>query len=83
MMAAIGTLALDRPELKSPDITLRWTADYGFRSGLAAHLPAGANDSWIAMKRRRYVDRARCKAPILVAPNRIDVRIDLRAQNGW
>ncbi len=36
----------------------------------------------IAMKRRRYVDRARCEATVLLAPNRIDVRIDLRAQNG-
>jgi hypothetical protein len=36
MMAAIGTAALDRPELKWPDITLPWTTDYSFRSGLAA-----------------------------------------------
>jgi hypothetical protein len=92
MMAAIGTAALDHPELKSPDITLPWTTDYGFRSGFGGpphcHCPeradaelvpeivfatdlltgAGATEPWIAVKRRRYVDHARCKAPIQIAP---------------
>jgi Uma2 family endonuclease len=44
---------------------------------------AGTREPWIAVKRRLYLAHAPCEAVILIDPYRIEVKIDLRAKDGW
>jgi Uma2 family endonuclease len=44
---------------------------------------AGTREPWIAVKRRLYLAHAPCEAVILIDPYRIEVKIDLRGEDGW
>jgi len=44
---------------------------------------AGTREPWIAVKRRLYLAHAPCEAVILIDPYRIEVKIDLRANDRW
>ena len=43
----------------------------------------GEKEAWIAIKRRLYLAHAPCEAVVLIDPNRVEVRIDLRTKDGW
>jgi len=43
----------------------------------------GEKEPWIAIKRRLYLAHPPCEAVILIDPYRVEVRIDLRTQDGW
>jgi Uma2 family endonuclease len=43
----------------------------------------GTNEPWIAVKRRLYLAHLPCEAVILIEPDRIEVRLDLRSEWGW
>jgi hypothetical protein len=43
----------------------------------------GTKEPWIAIKRRLYLAHPPCEAVILIEPNRVEVRIDLRTAEGW
>jgi hypothetical protein len=43
----------------------------------------GTNEPWIAVKRRLYLARPPCEAVIMIEPDRIEVRIDLRTTDQW
>jgi Uma2 family endonuclease len=40
-------------------------------------------EPWIEVKRRLYLGHPACEAVILIDPYRVEVRMDLRAKNGW
>jgi hypothetical protein len=43
----------------------------------------GTKEPWIEVKRRLYLNHPSCEAVLLIAPDVIDVRIDLRTKGGW
>lgn len=43
----------------------------------------GTREPWIDVKRRLYLSHSPCEAVVLIEPNRVDVRIDLRGATGW
>jgi Uma2 family endonuclease len=43
----------------------------------------GSREPWIEVKRRLYLAHPPCEAVILIEPDRIEVRLDLRAPQGW
>jgi Uma2 family endonuclease len=43
----------------------------------------GAREPWIEVKRRLYLAHPPCEAVILIEPDRIEVRIDLRTKDRW
>jgi Uma2 family endonuclease len=44
---------------------------------------AGTKEPWIEVKRRLYLNHPWCEAVLLIAPDVIDVRVDLRTDRGW
>lgn len=46
-------------------------------------LMPGGNEPWIAVKRRLYLAHSHCEAVILIDPYHVEVRIDLRTEDGW
>ena len=43
----------------------------------------GTGEPWIEVKRRLYLAHGPCEAVILIEPDRIEVRLDLRTPHGW
>jgi hypothetical protein len=43
----------------------------------------GEKEPWIAIKRRLYRAHPPCEAVLLVEPLRIEIAVDLRANDGW
>jgi Uma2 family endonuclease len=42
-----------------------------------------ANEPWINVKRRIYLDHAACEAVLIIEQDRIEVRVDRKTGSGW
>jgi Uma2 family endonuclease len=43
----------------------------------------GTKEPWIAIKRRLYLAHPSCEAVVIIEPDRVEVRIDLRSAEQW
>lgn len=43
----------------------------------------GTSESWVEVKRRIYLDHQHCQAVLFIEQDRVEVRIDTRADAGW
>ncbi len=90
-LAPIGEDYRPEPDVMVIDVEYELRQRYNNRAYVVVevvsdtdHAPVpGEKEPWIAIKRRLYLAHPACEAVILVDPYRVEIKVDVRTQEGW